>query len=167
MNLLKKIKSVLEERFPYFRPEYRRLLEQGELYVIYNRLDDAKICLLRSIEKNDELFMNPEKCGDFGRLQLAQALLAYVFVLEKDYDGARRMLGYCEGASDPAAKAQYYVSKALYHLRDYEDEELFVQNLTRARLSCYGVRDKSESQRLERLVKRMSALLPSQTRADS
>lgn len=167
MNLLKKIKSVLEERFPYFRPEYRRLLEQGELYVIYNRLDDAKICLLRSIEKNDELFMNPEKCGDFGRLQLAQALLAYVFVLEKDYDGARRMLGYCEGVSDPVVKAQYYVSKALYHLRDYEDEELFVQNLTRARLSCYGVRDKSESQRLERLVKRMSALLPSQTRADS
>jgi hypothetical protein len=111
--------------------------------------------------------MNPEKCGDFGRLQLAQALLAYVFVLEKDYDGAKRMLDYCEGASDPAAKTQYYVSKALYHLRDYEDEELFAQNLTRARLSCYGVKDKSESQRLEKLVSRMSVLLPSQKPAGS
>lgn len=167
MSLWKTIKSVLEERFSYLRPEYRQLLEKGELYVIHNELDDAKICLLRSIKLNDELFMTRDREGDIGRLQLAQALLAYVFVLEKDYDGARKMLSYCEGASDPVAKTQYYVSKALYHLRDYNDEELFKQNLTRARLSCYGVKDKSESQRLERLVTRMSSLLPSQTRAGS
>jgi thiamine kinase-like enzyme len=167
MNLFEKIKSVLAERFSCLRPEYRRLLEQGELYVIHNRLDEAKICLLRSVKINDELFSNPNKEGDFGRLQLAQALLAYVFVLEKDYDGARKMLSYCEGASDAVAKTQYYVSKALYHLRDYNDEELFAQNLNRAKLSCYDVKDKSESQRLERLVTRMSSLLPSQKLSDS
>jgi len=167
MSLWKRVKTVLQDRFYCFRPHYRLLLEEGELYVVHNKLAEAKVSLLRSIQKNDELFQKPGVFGDIPRLQLAHALLAYVFVLEKNYGEAKSRLNFCEGAHDDAAKTQYYASKALYFLRQYEDADLFERNLTQAKYYVLSIKDKSESQRLEKLVSRMSALLPNQKLADS
>jgi|GEM_PF-6692787 len=167
MSLWQKIKSTLEDRFYCLRPKYRTLLEEGELYVIHNKLSEAKASILMSIQKNDELFQRPGKFGDIPRLQLAHALLAYIFVLEKNYGEAKSRLNFCEGAHDDAAKTQYYASKALYFLRQYEDDDLFERNLTQAKYCVLSIKDKSESQRLEKLVSRMSSLLPNQKLSDS